>query len=200
LATRRLRSDERALYNLTDLQRLDGHDDYICCSIEYPNAWYFDYAKSREHLFKDWMVLLIDPRYLWEDGTRFCQRNASASRGRQVGTGTGAFRAMFSGTVPGAYGRTFIREKSHLMCSPTDDQAEVLVHDQIALHHIKGLVVSTETQARNELARCRLSGVDLGCIPLIVSSVFYEKQNLSSSIRRGERPWEAVFESGDAYE
>jgi len=80
LATKHLKDDERALYNATDLARLDGHEDHICCSIEYPNAWYFDRAKDREPLFRDWVVLLINPRYLWEDGTKFCPRNAAILR------------------------------------------------------------------------------------------------------------------------
>lgn len=179
LATQRLQEDERSLYNPTDLQRHDGHSDHICCSIEYPNAWYFDHAKSRELLFRDWVVLLIDPRYLWEEGTRFCPRNASAGFGRQVGPGIEAFCEMFSGSVPGAYGRTFTRGESHLECSPTDDQAEVLVPDRIAIEHIKGVAVSSDTQARNELVRFRLSGLDLGSIPLMVAPIFYQKRDLT---------------------
>jgi hypothetical protein len=196
LATRRLEADERALYNPTDLQRYDRHEDYICCSIEYPNAWYFEHAKGRERLFKDWVVLLIDPGYLWEEGTRFCPRNAAAGFGREVGSGTDAFRAMFAGAVPGAYGRTFIRRNSHLQCSPTDDQAEVLIPDRIAIEHLMGVVVSSQTQARNELVRFRLSGLDLRGLPLIVAPTSYEKRDLSACIRRGERPREVVFDPG----
>jgi hypothetical protein len=199
LATRRLQEDERALYNPTDLQRHDGLDDHICCSIEYLNAWYFDHAKNRELLFKDWVVLLIDPRYLWDSGTRFCPRNAAASFGREVGSGIEAFRAMFAGAVPGEYGRTFVRGDSHLECSPTDDQAEVLIPDRIAIEHLMGVVVSSETQARNELVRFRLSGLDSRGIPLIVAPTFYEKRNLSSCIRRGERPREVIFDPGGAH-
>jgi ssDNA thymidine ADP-ribosyltransferase, DarT len=200
LATSRLRVDERLLYNPTDLQRYDGHVDHICCSVEYPNAWYLDQANSRERLFRDWVVLLIDPRYLWEQGTRFCSRNASASHGRHADRGLPAFRAMFAATVTGAYGRTFNRGDRHLECSPTDDQAEVLIPDRVAIQHIKGLVVSSEIQARNELLRFRLSGIDRGEIPLIIAPVLFEKQDLSSRIRRGERPQESIFDSGDGNE
>ena len=200
LATRQLQADERALYNPTDLSRYDGHEDHICCSVEYPNAWYFDRAKGNELLFSDWVVLLIDARYLWEDGTRFCPRNAAAGFGRGVGVGAEAYRSMYAGVVPGAYGRTFLRCASHLQCSPTDDQAEVLIPDRVALEHLTGVVVSSESQARNELARFRLSGLDPRGIPLIVAPTFYDKQNLSSCIRRGERPQEVVFDPGGADE
>jgi len=73
-----------------------------------------------------------------------------------------------------------------------------LIPDRIAIEHIKGVVVSSETQGRNELVRFRLSGLDLRGIPLIVAPTFYEKSILSSCIRRGERPWEAFFDPGGA--
>jgi len=64
LATSKLQEDERSVYTATDLQRLDGFREHICCSIEYPNAWYFEKARGKELLFKDWVVLLVTPKYL----------------------------------------------------------------------------------------------------------------------------------------
>src|SRR6266436_2579224 len=74
LATQKLRDDERGVYAPTDLERLDGFADHICCTIEYPNAWYFEKARGKEILFKDWVILLIDPKYLCAEGTRFSSR------------------------------------------------------------------------------------------------------------------------------
>ena len=39
LASKKLKEDERSIFTMTDLMRLDGHEGYISCSIEYPNAW-----------------------------------------------------------------------------------------------------------------------------------------------------------------
>src|SRR5262245_34350871 len=106
LATKMLENAERKLYTPTDLLRLDGHDGYISCSVEYPNAWYFDKARGNDILFKDWVVLQIMPKYLWARGTRFCARNAAGACGAEIGEGEGAFRAMFADSVRGAYGMT----------------------------------------------------------------------------------------------
>jgi len=32
---------------VTDLDRLDGHRDKVCCTIEYPNAYYWNKAKDK---------------------------------------------------------------------------------------------------------------------------------------------------------
>src|SRR4028118_2268045 len=98
LATKKLQTDERSVFTPTDLQRLDRHEDYICCSIQYPNAWYFDTAKSKDELhelFKDWVILFINPKYLWLPGTRFCPRNAASGYGNLVAEGKEAFLSMF---------------------------------------------------------------------------------------------------------
>ena len=87
LASRHLKGDEAAIFNPTDKARLDGHTGHVCCSIQYPNAWYFRRARENERLFPDWVVLLIDARYLWQAGTKFCPRNAAAGHGRVVHEG-----------------------------------------------------------------------------------------------------------------
>ena len=64
-------------HNPTDPDRYDGRDDLICCSIEYPNTYYFVKVREHDHLFKDWVVLLIEPSYLWHPDTCFCPCNAA---------------------------------------------------------------------------------------------------------------------------
>ena len=68
-------------HNPTDPDRYDGRDDLICCSIEYPNTYYFAKVREQDHLFKDWVVLMIDPSYLWHPETCFCPCNAARARG-----------------------------------------------------------------------------------------------------------------------
>ena len=131
MATKHLKEDERKVFNQTDLDRLDGYRDHVCCSIQYPNGWYFRKARAREALFKEWVVFLIDPHYLWEPETKFCPRNAASGYGRDVRSGAVAFGEIFAESIVGA--RRFTRSPQHLTCCPTDDQAEVLVHDAIPM-------------------------------------------------------------------
>jgi hypothetical protein len=105
---------------------------------------------------------------------------------------------MFASSVRGAYGRTFARSASHLPCSPTHEQAEVLVPDQIRLQDVLAVVVSSETQAKNELARFRAAGVPCDRFSLIVAPTLFDKRALSTHIRSGMRPTERVFSLGGA--
>ena len=140
LATRHLKADEQTLFNPTDIERLDGYPDHVCCSIQYPNAWYFKRARDNEILFRDWVVLLIGPHYLWRIGTKFCPRNAAADRGRLISEGVEAFDALFADVVEGA--RSYRRGPNHPGCLPTDEQAEVLIPDRIRRGDMQGVVVA----------------------------------------------------------
>ena len=193
LATKHLTADERKVFTQTDLKRLDGHGGHICCSVEYPNGWYFAKARASEVLFQDWVVLLIQPHYLWADGTLFCARNAAAGYGAELRGGTDAFMGLFADCTRGAYGKSFRRGASHLDCSPTDDQAEVLVEDRIELSDICGIGVCSDAQARNEVARLRLASVPATGIPFVVAPDLFNKDRLSAMIRKGVRPEEHLW-------
>ena len=45
-----------------DLGRYDGQLEYVCCSIEYPNSWYWEKLRMRDsnYIFKEWVILCID--------------------------------------------------------------------------------------------------------------------------------------------
>ena len=185
LSTRNLQINERSVFTPTDLKRLDQHEGYICCSIQYPNAWYLTKALADEKLFKDWVVLLIEPKYLWQPGTRFCPRNAASDKGRNIVEGLDGFLSLFASEVQGAYGKTFSRLPRRLPACPTDDQAEVLVPDLIELTDILAIAVQTEEQAQNELARLKYVGVPVEKLRFIIAPKFFDKQSLSASIRTG---------------
>lgn len=196
LATSKLQEDERSVYTATDLQRLDGFMEHVCCSIEYPNAWYFERARGKELLFKDWVVLLVTPNYLWMPGTKFCPRNAAAGYGREVAEGVAAFKLLFAERSIGAYGRTYVRSPLTASCCPTDEQAEILVPDMIEFHDIVGIAVRDEDQARSELVRLELLGIPhttLATLKFIVAPDFWNKHNLSAVLKSGQRPVETRF-------
>jgi hypothetical protein len=189
LPTGELLRTQQALYSSTDLQRFDGHLDKICCSIEYPNVWYFDKARGNQPIFPDWVVLLIEPSHLWVDGTVFCPCNASKNSGAYIAAGYSAFSRLFAASV--FTGQT--RGAKHLPCSPTDDQAEVLVVGPISLVSLLGVGVFDQAQAKREFARLQQLGYDATPFTWVIAPHFYEKYKLSAAIRRGERPVETQW-------
>lgn len=192
LATRHLTEDEKAVFNPTDMHRLDGHRDHVSCSIQYPNAWYFRTARGQERLFRDWVVLLIDSHYLWRTGTKFCPRNAAAGQGRLIGKGAEAFESLFADTVEGA--RTYRRGPRHPAFLPTDEQAEVLVPDQIQPRDVVGIAVADDAQARREISRLNLLGRHPP--PVLVVPEFYDPNALSRRLRAGRIPQEREHRGG----
>jgi hypothetical protein len=194
LATQHLRYDEKAILNPTDLERLDGYPDHVCCSIQYPNAWYFRKAQQKEGLFRDWVVLLIAPQYLWLPGTKFSPRNAAANYGRNVRDGAEAFEALFTPHVEGAYGKTFRRSASHPLWLPTDDQAEVLIPDRIQREDILGVAVRDDSQAKREAAR--LEQLNEPVPRIVIAPLFFSPEQLSRSLRNGDLPAEEEYDQG----
>lgn len=193
LGTQHLLQEERQVFTATDLQRLDQQAAAVSCSIEYPNSWYFEKARERDVIFRDWVVLLIDPKYLWQDGTLFCPRNAAAQFGRTLEPGLAGFQRLYSPAVVGAYGKTFHRTPQHLIPCPTDDQAEVLVPDEIQWKDVFGLVVKDAHQASREYARLEMLQVALDGLQIVVSPALYNKYELSNYIRSGKRPPAVVW-------
>ena len=190
LASRHLEEDEKAVFNPTDSARLDGYPDHLCCSIQYPNAWYFRKARENESLFRDWVVVFIKGRYLWQEGTKFCPRNAAANYGRGVGEGRAAFAALFAQSVAGS-GRTYERGPNHPAFLPTDEQAEVLIRDAVAHEDVMGIAVRDHAQAKREVARLTIQG--LTPPRMVAVPEFYSPGRLSTLLRGGRVPAEIEF-------
>lgn len=191
LASAHLRDDEKAVFNATDKQRLDGFPDHVCCSVQYPNAWYFRKARENESLFADWVVLLLKPDALWSAGTKFSARNAAAGYGSGVAEGESAFESMFAPSVIGAYGKTFTRTTTHPQWLPTDQQAEVLIPDRVAREDILGVAVASDAQAKREYVR--LTQLQADVPPIVVATDFFNPYWLSSRLLSDTAPLETVF-------
>ena len=186
LASRHLQGVETAIFNPTDKARLDGYPGHVCCSIQYPNAWYFRKARQNERLFPDWVVLLFDARYLWQAGTKFCPRNAAAERGRLVAEGITAFDSLFAEVVQGV--KVYTRGPHHPDFLPTDEQAEILIPDRISRRDVQSVVVRDHEQAAREASRLKLQGLP---VPrLVIVPEFFEPYALSQELRRGRTPLE----------
>ncbi len=187
LSTANLSKAERGTFNPTDLARLDGRTTHICCSIEYPNAWYFDKARGNEKLFPDWVVLLIKPDYLLVETTLFCPRNAAAHGGRNILQGQDGFEAMYADRIKGAYDKTFSRATTHLSPCPTDQQAEVLIFDRINMADIIGVAVQNEDQAKTEKVRLKINNIDPESFKFVIAPDLFNKYALSNLITSGKR-------------
>ncbi len=191
-----LADDVRACFNPTDLERLDGHPDCICCSIQYPNGFYFARARQSGRLrhFPDWVVLLLPLTLIDRPGALFSPRNAASASGGYLQAGEAGLDRCYAPSVAGAGGNTFSRGPNHLPGCPTDQQAEVLVPGDAPITDVVGVVVASETQARSELARLRMIGLSLGDIPVVVAPTFFDRNGLSASIRGGRPPVEHLWE------
>lgn len=184
--------EARMEVNPTDEYRLDGHLDKICCSVEYPNSFYLDIVTKKELLFLDWVVLYIDPVVLWTPGTLFCPRNAAAENGTLIAEGWPGYQSMFAPRSLGARGITFNRRSSHLPCSPTDMQAEVLVPGPVPISAIQGMAMTTEKQVLTERARWDTLGLAAPEVPIFVAPDLFDKMSLRDHIWTGRRPTETA--------
>lgn len=172
---------EKLPYNETDEVRYDRHPELICCSIEFPNVYYFATSRSRVQLFEDWAVLLIDPKYIYHKDTLYCPCNAAKGKGAYLCSGAEGFESLYDLHPRGS---NFPRSAKRMEAAPTDVQAEVLVDGPIALEDIIGVVFFDIEQARRELLRLELMQAKLPerC-KVYISQDFYDKENLDTKIR-----------------
>lgn len=188
-STKRLK-DFDWLYNPSDHDRHDDRSDLISCSIEYPNTYYFAKAMERDHLFKDWVVLLIKPSYLWQPETCFCPFNAAKFKGEHIKEGIEGFQLLYSKNPLGTKippGTNRERTPKHLNVAPTDAQAEVLVKDPIPLESIMGVAVRSVEQAQREICRFKLQGIKMDK-PIYNAPDFFHRDKLSKLIQQGTPP------------
>lgn len=188
LSSQALTSAEKAAFTAQDVARWDGHPDHICCSVEYPNAWYYRQKAGNDQLFKSWVVLTLDPRHLWQDETRFCHRNASAAHGAYIRDGIDGFVGLYASPVEGAGGMEYSRSSSHLRACPTDNQAEVLVRRFIPLADVQTLAVATSDQAAQVYVGLELIGAEPDRFTFTVVPEFFDAYALKNAISGGTRP------------
>lgn len=56
-----------------DTDRYDGKKDYVNCTIQYPNYWYYKRVKDNNYIFPDWAIIFIDPIVATLETTQFCR-------------------------------------------------------------------------------------------------------------------------------
>jgi hypothetical protein len=185
---------EKDIYDVNDPQRLDGKKDFVNCSIQYPNHWYWRKVKDKDPLFKEWVILFINPELLLLDTTEFCAVNAATDYGAHIKKGYGAFQGLYSNTL----NIKRLRHRTDLMlpCCPTDDQAEVLIYKNISRHDIIGAAVPSEEQAKEEYVRWYYNLKDVPPLGIVIAPDLFNG-DWSKKVRRGMAPLEFRYEGGD---
>jgi hypothetical protein len=126
----------------TDDIRFDDKS-FINLSIQHPNSFLFNRFRQRtaneHHIY--WCVLKIDKKYIYQADTLFSVTNAANSHNkRNVGvTGDIAkFRMLFANSlqVVTSYNSRTVSRNNLNTKYPTDEQAEVLVKNEIAISDI----------------------------------------------------------------
>lgn len=184
---------QRELLSVNDKLRLDGKLDHVCCSVQYPNSWYLNKIKDRDPIFKEWVILFINPLLMLNPKTLFCHRNAAAGYGKYIKSGIEGFNGMFKETVIGQ--RIINRTPQMLPCCPTDGQAEVLIYKNIPRSDILAIAFPNEEQARKEKSRLSFIAEVPKDIPFIVAPSLFDG-SWSEMVRRGQVPSERLYVEG----
>jgi hypothetical protein len=178
-----LSADVRACYRATDLRRLDGHPDKVCCSLQYPNGFYFEIARNSIINYPDWVCLLLDKAIAAMEGTLFCPRNAAAAA-NGAAPGVAGLHACYAHSVLGQGGRTRTRGPRHDPGSPTDVQAEVLVIAPVPLSAIRAIVFPTVAAAEEEYGRLdRFGLLPPADVQWVISPEMFDKRAITNAVQ-----------------
>lgn len=174
-----------------DPARYDGELDYVCCSVEYPNSWYLRKAIGRDenHIFKEWAVVYIDLSVLKYRSMKFCPCNAATKRGAYIKENVAEIGELFAS--PDILRRT--RTGTMLTCCPTNDQAEILIKDNIPFSYINGFAVCCEEDAKRVYSM--LKTFDKPDVPIYVAPDILGTA-WSQMVRSGIRPKETIIYAG----
>jgi hypothetical protein len=172
--------------------------NHISCSIQYPNAWYLRHKRNpvgEASNFKDWVVLGINPRYILQPNTLFSPGNAAEGGGTNLRCGLEGFEAMYAESVADSKGRVFSRGSDHLRVWPTNDQAEVMICDEVPLDDIEVIFVPDSAQAARIHEGLSLVGADASRFRYVIAESFFNATRLSAEIRNGKVPTEIEWDA-----
>lgn len=176
---------DKDIFDPNDLLRLDGKKEYINCSIQFPNIYYFEKICKKDIQFKEWIILFINPIIIKNPSTYFCKVNAAKENGKYIKSGIQAFKELFNDNV-----LNIARSLKMPLNVPTNLQAEVLIYEQIPTEFIQAIAVPTEEQAYKEKIRLETLGLQVPSI-YIIPELF--QKNLGLNIRNGNLPQEKLY-------
>lgn len=174
----------KEIKNPKDTERYDGELDYICCSIEYPNSWFMRSAKNRDRdlIFDTWIVIYISLDILKYRDVKFSPCNAAKHHGKYIFSDVEKLETLYCHEVLHR-----IRTPKMISGCPTDDQAEVLIKDNIPYRFIEGFAVADEVSGEtlySILATMNSRKLPIYLAPEILGTGW------SNMVRNGCRPTE----------
>jgi hypothetical protein len=126
----------------TDDIRFDDKN-FINLSIQHPNSYLFNHfrEKTKNDIHINWCVLKIDKKYIYQTDTLFSITNAANSHNKRNIRVTGdisKFKMMFSNSlqIVTSYNTRTISRNDLKTKYPTDEQAEVLVKNEISISDV----------------------------------------------------------------
>lgn len=164
----------------TDDIRFDDKS-YINLSIQHPNSFLFNRFRQKtadeSHIY--WCVLKIDKKYIYRADTLFSVTNAANSHNkRNVGvTGNiNKFRMMFANSLPivTSYSSRTITRNGLKDKYPTDEQAEVLVKNEIPVSDILQVCFKDE----NDLAAGKAALSDYDTSNFVVNASLFTNSRI----------------------
>ncbi|MFI7318759.1 DarT ssDNA thymidine ADP-ribosyltransferase family protein [Streptomyces venezuelae] len=175
-------------FDPTDRERFDRNPDKICCTFQFPNGYYLAQARSKPDFqnYPDWVCLFLDVDLALRPGTLFAPCNAAKQNGTLLKPGAPALLDCFAATSDG-----WTRGSRHLPGAATNLQAEVLVPGPIDLRHVQAVTVPSMEAAETEWARLTMLNADPGRFSWAVSSVLFDRNELSNRVRYG-RPFQEI--------
>jgi hypothetical protein len=126
----------------TDDIRFDDKS-FINLSVQHPNSFLFNRfrEKTKNDVHINWCVLKIDKKYIYQTDTLFSVTNAANSHNKRnvrVTGDIGKFQMMFANSlqIVTSYNTRTISRNGLKTKYPTDEQAEVLVKNEISISDI----------------------------------------------------------------
>jgi len=161
----------------TDDIRYDDKN-YINLSIQDCNHFLFGVFRNKTKGFLDvtWCVIRIDPKIIWEQDVRFSVTNAANSHNKNnvgISGGLHKFLDMFSESleVISSSNRRVLSRSGLSKNLTTDEQAEVLVKDEIHLDKILQVCFENE----NDLARVKAAFSGYDTSKFVVNKIAFDR-------------------------
>lgn len=135
LLSRRTLDEREITYSYNDPDRLEGSPEAICLSIGFPNYKMF-YKYRNPTSDKEWCIIYLNPRILYEKECLFCIENAASSNERHRNDedkrGIEGLKKLYDDEEH----RNEMGLNSDFTTNP---QAEVLVLDDIGVEYIEAV-------------------------------------------------------------
>ena len=164
----------------TDKIRFDDKN-YINLSIQHPNSFLFNRFREKtadkSHIY--WCVLRIDKKYIYHQSTLFSITNAANSHNKKKIRVTGdinKFQMMFVDTlqIVTSYDSKTIQRGNLKPKYPTDEQAEVLVMNEIPISDILQICFKDE----QDLATGKAALGEYDTIKFIVDATLFTNSRI----------------------